>query len=289
VAGINPQGYNSFLNNVKQFRWRVQYFSLRYVLELESKNVQSSSVRTIVNLYQHLPSASGKCAHNPCLKRECTKTTTEKDCYADLPLRPVIMNVCRQMCSEVAKTCGAPGAPRSMNAFFQGWASPWERPPFVSYSWDSIWKIHKRKNIKERTDRIDIIDLAKEEGKEQEKQEEEAVGTKTPELLPLEVEDNASYHSQMLNKTNSKKAAIQDWLNTNNIPNEEEMLKAEVLEIVTNSRKEKEYIIDTLLTQHGHKVWRLPPYHCQFNPIELIWGIFKQYYGSHIGRDGYGD
>jgi hypothetical protein len=104
--------------------------------------------------------------------------------------------------------------------------------------------------------------------------------------------DNASYHFQILNKTptsNSKKAAIQDWLNTNKIPYEEEMLKAEVLEIVTNSRKEKEYVIDTLLTQHGHKVWRLPPYHCQFNPIELIWGIFKQYYGSHIGRDGYGD
>jgi hypothetical protein len=30
--------------------------------------------------------------------------------------------------------------------------------------------------------------LAKEKGKEQEKQEEEAVGTKTPELLSLEVE-----------------------------------------------------------------------------------------------------
>jgi hypothetical protein len=95
VAGINPQGYNSFLNNVKQFRWRVQYFSLRYVLELESKNVQSSSVRTIVNLYQHLPSASGKCAHNPCLKSECVKPMTEKDYYGHLPTKRVIMNVDR--------------------------------------------------------------------------------------------------------------------------------------------------------------------------------------------------
>jgi hypothetical protein len=33
------------LNNVKQLRWRVSYFSLRYVLELEFKKVQSTSVR----------------------------------------------------------------------------------------------------------------------------------------------------------------------------------------------------------------------------------------------------
>jgi hypothetical protein len=34
---------------------------------------------------------------------------------------------------------------------------------------------------------------------------------------------------------------------------------------------------------------RLPPYHCQFNLIELVWGICQQYYDSYIGRDGYGD
>jgi capsid portal protein len=30
------------------------------------------------------PFASGKCAHNPCLKGECAKTVTEKDCFAHL-------------------------------------------------------------------------------------------------------------------------------------------------------------------------------------------------------------
>jgi hypothetical protein len=28
---------------------------------------------------------------------------------------------------------------RNMNAFSQGWASQWERPPFVPYSWDLLW------------------------------------------------------------------------------------------------------------------------------------------------------
>jgi hypothetical protein len=55
--------------------------------------------------------------------------------------------------------------------------------------------------------------------------------------------DNTSYHAELLNKTptsNSKKAAIQNWLNTNNIPYEQEILKGELLEIVKNNRNEKE-------------------------------------------------
>lgn len=39
---------------------------------------------------------------------------------------------------------------------------------------------------------------------------------------------------------------------------------------------------------HGHEVLRLPPYHCIFNPIEMIWGITKTYYSKHMGRDGTG-
>ena len=28
--------------------------------------------------------------------------------------------------------------------------------------------------------------------------------------------------------------------------------------------------------KYGHETVRLPPYHCQLNPIELIWGIEKK-------------
>lgn len=48
----------------------------------------------------------------------------------------------------------------------------------------------------------------------------------------------------------------------------------------------RKYVVDNLAEQYGHKVLRLPPYHCIFNPIELIWGITKCYYNNHIGRDG---
>jgi hypothetical protein len=30
---------------------------------------------------------------------------------------------------------------------------------------------------------------------------------------------------------------------------------------------------------------RLPPYHCIFNPLELIWGISKTFYSKQVGRD----
>jgi hypothetical protein len=50
LAGINLEGYNGFPHNVKQLRSRIQYFSLGYVLELEFKNEQSISVRTIHEL-----------------------------------------------------------------------------------------------------------------------------------------------------------------------------------------------------------------------------------------------
>lgn len=45
-------------------------------------------------------------------------------------------------------------------------------------------------------------------------------------------------------------------------------------------------MVDDLAEQYGHKVLRLPPYHCIFNPIEHIWGIAKNHYNRHIGRDG---
>lgn len=46
------------------------------------------------------------------------------------------------------------------------------------------------------------------------------------------------------------------------------------------------YEADELAMKYGHAVLRLPPYHCIFNPIELIWGIGKRYYNNHIGKYG---
>ena len=38
-----------------------------------------------------------------------------------------------------------------------------------------------------------------------------------------------------------------------------------------------------MLEEHGHRVLRLPPYHCDLNPIELIWGDLK----GRVARENY--
>ena len=48
-------------------------------------------------------------------------------------------------------------------------------------------------------------------------------------------------------------------------------------------KKPKIYAVDEILREYGHEVLRLPPYHCQFNAIELIWIGAKSYYEKHVG------
>ena len=43
------------------------------------------------------------------------------------------------------------------------------------------------------------------------------------------------------------------------------------------TRCKPQYEVDCFLRNLGHTVLRLPPYHCDLNPIELIWGDLKQY------------
>jgi len=108
----------------------------------------------------------------------------------------------------------------------------------------------------------------------------------------LIVMDNASYHSMELEKqptTCWNKKQIQQWLDKNGIAYDDTMLKNEILSIAKINKKPKKYIIDELLRQNGHEVLRLPPYHCEFNAIEMIWAEAKSYYNKHIGEDGFGD
>lgn len=94
----------------------------------------------------------------------------------------------------------------------------------------------------------------------------------------LIIMDNASYHSKVLNKAptkNSKKCDIIQWLTVNKIPHEEKQSKNELLQVVALNKGSQKYEIDEIARNNGHEVLRLPPYHCNLNPIELIWGKIK--------------
>lgn len=93
--------------------------------------------------------------------------------------------------------------------------------------------------------------------------------------------DNASYHSVQLNKipsSNSRKAEILAWLANNNITADPSNTVAQLLRLVEPYKTSKKlYEIDAIANEHGHEVIRLPPYHCQYNPIELIWAQVKRH------------
>lgn len=94
------------------------------------------------------------------------------------------------------------------------------------------------------------------------------------------VMDNASYHSTLLEKvptlSSGKKADMQAWLDRHNISYSKNMIRVQLNQLILqNKPRFPSYIIDTLAESHGHSIVRLPPYHCELNPIELIWAQSK--------------
>ncbi|XP_054720569.1 uncharacterized protein LOC129230194 [Uloborus diversus] len=91
--------------------------------------------------------------------------------------------------------------------------------------------------------------------------------------------DNASYHSvyvETIPNTSTKKDDIRRRLTSKNIAWNSDMLKDELLNLVSNARSMyEEYRVDKLPALHGHTVLRMSPYHCELNPIENIWSVVK--------------
>lgn len=93
------------------------------------------------------------------------------------------------------------------------------------------------------------------------------------------VMDNAPYHCVKMNKPptmSSKKQTMQEWIKSNNLCYLDTMTKPELYEIIKMNKKADVFEADDILKQHGHQVVRLPPYHCDLNPIELIWASVKR-------------
>ncbi|XP_072400847.1 uncharacterized protein [Diabrotica undecimpunctata] len=92
------------------------------------------------------------------------------------------------------------------------------------------------------------------------------------------VMDNDSFHSRRIDKSPTpatKKGEIQGWLNRHGIAFTEDMIKAELLTLVNINKPTERYVIDEMAASKEHYVLRLPPYHCEFKPIELILAQIK--------------
>jgi transposase len=93
--------------------------------------------------------------------------------------------------------------------------------------------------------------------------------------------DNASYHSRVKDKhptSNSRKLEMQTWLQEKGVCFPEDLRKPEVYNLVKLHKPPyPTYVVDSKAAELGHKVLRLPPYHCQYNPIEMVWAFVKSY------------
>ena len=68
---------------------------------------------------------------------------------------------------------------------------------------------------------------------------------------------------------------MQAWLTERGIPFDNKARKKDLFALIKDNKTTTEYVADKLIMQSGHQVLRLPPYHCDLNPIELLWGIIK--------------
>jgi hypothetical protein len=91
--------------------------------------------------------------------------------------------------------------------------------------------------------------------------------------------DNAPYHCMQVNKPPnmwSTKQIMQEWLMLHTIDFDNTMTKTQLLNLIKpNINHNKRWVIDDILQRQGHTVLRLPPYHCEYNAIELAWSSCK--------------
>ncbi|XP_050065224.1 uncharacterized protein LOC126554173 [Aphis gossypii] len=96
------------------------------------------------------------------------------------------------------------------------------------------------------------------------------------------VMDNAPYHSVRTEKiptSSTKKEDIISWLISKNVVIDQKiMFKPQLLAKVKEIKGQyMSYVVDNMAKDAGHNVLRLPPYHCELNPMELAWAMVKGY------------
>lgn len=108
-----------------------------------------------------------------------------------------------------------------------------------------------------------------------------------PNLPPnsVVVMDNASYHSRTVEKFPNmswKKIDIQNYLTKKGVEWSSSCVKAELIQLAEPFRlTAKKHVVDQMAAKAGHTVLRLPPYHCDLNPIELAWAQIKNNVALH--------
>ena len=89
---------------------------------------------------------------------------------------------------------------------------------------------------------------------------------------------NASHHSrrkEAMPTSSWHKGDMITWLMEKGIPYPDKNTK-KILYDITCKHKDQ-YVVDEMAKVHGYEVVRLPPYHCELNPIQMAWSQVKQF------------
>ena len=92
--------------------------------------------------------------------------------------------------------------------------------------------------------------------------------------------ENISVKSVIVMDNASYQAEIQAWLTKHNISFDKKLLRPELLALAKANKPEPQYIIDDIPKEKGHIILRLPPYHPDLNPIDLVWTQLKKIVSS---------
>jgi len=91
--------------------------------------------------------------------------------------------------------------------------------------------------------------------------------------------DNAKYHCRKLERpitSSSRKAEMIAWLEKNDVEFDPQSTnKILYNKIKPYQDQSAKTVLEDMAEKFGCEIIRLPPYHCQLNPIESIWGILK--------------
>jgi hypothetical protein len=101
----------------------------------------------------------------------------------------------------------------------------------------------------------------------------------------LIIMDNASYHNtteeNTFPKSNARKEDLRKWLDEKDVPWGEDMLKAELYALCKLFESKPDFRIDKIAQAAGHSILRTPQYHPELQPIEMCWGIMKNFMAKH--------
>lgn len=98
------------------------------------------------------------------------------------------------------------------------------------------------------------------------------------------VMDNASYHSVKKDPIPTmtwNRDRIVEWLASKGCIFDKPLVKHRLIEKVKELNIQDTYVIDEEARKSNKIVLRLPPYHCELNPIELAWSVVKHHVKSN--------